>query len=83
MSRFHGNKMSGLLQTVVLQIWQKKIEYIDIHDYPLHDCNQEQSDSPNFSSIVRQCQWPSRSRKIVDIQKFGYRGNVTSHFSSL
>ena len=34
----------------------QKIENIDMHGYPLNDCTQEQSDSPNFSSIVRQCQ---------------------------
>ena len=36
-----------------------------------------------WSSIVRWCKWPSLSRRIVEIQKFGYHGNVTSHFSTL
>ena len=39
--------------------------------------------SPYFSLIVRQYKWPSLSRKIVDMQKFWYHGNVTSHFSHL
>ena len=33
---------------------------------------------PYVSSLVRQCKWPSLSRKIVEIQKFCYHGNVTS-----
>ena len=35
----------------------------------------------SFSSIVRQCKWLSRG--IVEIQKFCFHGNVTSHFSLL
>ena len=54
-----------------------------MYDFPVHDYTQEQNGSPYFSSIVRQCKWPSLSRKIVVIQKFSYRGNLTSHFSSL
>ena len=53
------------------------------NDLPVHDCTQEQNDSSNFSSIVRQRKWPSLSRKIVEIQKFGYHGKVTSHVSFL
>ena len=37
---------------------------------PVQNCTQEQNGSPCFSSIVRQCEWPSLSRKIVKIQKF-------------
>lgn len=39
--------------------------------------------SPYFSSIVRQCKWPSVSRKIIEIRKCSYHGNVTSQVSSL
>ena len=48
-----------------------------------NDCTQEQNDSSSFSFNVRQCKWPSLSRKIVEIQKFGHHGKVTSHVSSL
>ena len=37
----------------------------------------------SFPSIVRQCKWLSVSRKLVEIQKFCFHGNVTSHFSLL
>ena len=33
-----------------------------------------------FSSMDRQCKWPSLSRKIVEVQKFCNHGNVTSYF---
>ena len=69
---------------MVLQIRQKKTKKINMYDFVLvHDCTPEQNGSPCFSSIVRPCKWPSLSRKIVKIQKMGYYGNVTSHFSSL
>ena len=58
----------------------KKNEKIDLYDFPVHDCA---NGSPCFSSIVRQCQWPSLSRKTVEISKFCYHGHMTSHFSSL
>jgi len=43
-SHRHGDsKISGSQQTVVLQIWQeKKNEKIDMYDFPVHDCSQEQ-----------------------------------------
>ena len=53
------------------------------NDFPVHDCTQGQNDSSSFSFNVRQCKWPSLSRKIVEIQKFGHHGKVTSHVSSL
>ena len=63
---------------------KKKREKIDTCHFPVHDCTQEQNVSILcFASIVRQCKWPSRSNKIVEIQKFCNHGNVTSHFSSL
>ena len=46
-------------------------------DFPVHDCAEEQNGNPYFFSIVRQFKWPSLSRRIVEIQKFCYRGNVT------
>ena len=51
-----------------------------MYEFPVHHCTQEQNGSPYFSSIVRQCKWPSSSRKIVEIQKFCYHGNLTSRF---
>ena len=54
-----------------------------MYDFPVQDCTQEQNSSPFFSSIVRQSKWLSLSRKIVEIQKFCYHGNVTSHFFSV
>ena len=47
-------------------------------DFPVYDSAEEQNGNPYFSSIVRQFKWPSLSRKIVEIQKFCYHGNVTS-----
>ena len=52
-----------------------------MHDFPVPDCTQEQNGSPQLSSIVRQCKWPSLSRTIVEIQKFCCHGNLTSRFS--
>ena len=51
-----------------------------MYDSSVHDCTQEQNGNPYFSSIVRQCRWPSLSRKIVETQKVCYHGNLTSHF---
>ena len=51
-----------------------------MYEFPVHDCAQEQNGSPYFSSIVRQCKWPSSSRRIVEIQKLCYHGNLTSRF---
>ena len=65
-------KNPGSQETVVLQIWQKKKR--KKKSYIWLSC------VPNFSSIVRQCKWPFLSRKIVEFQKFCYRGNATSHF---
>ena len=54
-----------------------------MYDFPVYDCTQEQNGSPYFSSIVQHCKWPSLSRRIVGIQKFCHKGNVTSCFSFL
>ena len=35
-----------------------------------------------FLPFARQCKWPFLSRKIVEIQKFFYHGNVKSQFLS-
>ena len=51
-----------------------------MYEFPVHDCTQEQNGSPYFSPIVRRYKWPSFSRKIVEIQKFCYHGNLTSRF---
>ena len=67
MSRCQGSKMSGSEQTVAHGT-KKKNEQVNMNSFPVHDCTQEQNSSPYFSSIVRQCKWPSLSRKIVKIQ---------------
>ena len=36
----------------------------------VHDCAREQNNTPYFTTIIRQCKWPSLSRQIVEIQKF-------------
>ena len=30
----------------------------------------------NLASIVRQCEWPSLPRKVLEIQNFCYHGNL-------
>ena len=79
-SRCHGSEISGSQQAVVLQIWQEKKMIKMTCMTPLHDCTQDQNGSPYFSSIVRQCKWPSLSWKIVEVQEFCFHGNATSHF---
>ena len=54
-----------------------------MYDFSVHDRTRKQIGSPYFSSIVRQCKWPSLSRKIIEIRKCSYHGNVTSQVSSL
>ena len=54
-----------------------------MYDSPVHGCTQEQTVSHTFLPSFDNAKWPSLSRKIVEIQKFGYHGNVTSHFSLL
>ena len=61
------------------KFWKEK-KYLTCMTF-LHDCTQEQKSSPNFSSIVRQLKLPSLSRKVVEIQKFCFHGNVTLPFS--
>ena len=51
--------------------------------FPMHDWIRDQNGVPYFSSIVRQCKWPSLSREIVEIQKICFNGKVKSHFSFL
>ena len=54
-----------------------------MYDFPMHDWTRDQNGVPYFSSIVRQCKWPSLSREIVEIQKICFSGKVKSHFSFL
>ena len=61
----------------------EKNEKINVYDFPVHHCSQEQNGSPYFSSMVWQCEWLSLSRKIVEIKKFCYHGNAISHYSPL
>ena len=76
--------VSGSQQTVVLQIiMTESSKKADMYDFPVHDYTLEQNGSPYFSSVIRQCKWPSLSKKIVVIQNFCYHGSVMSHSSSL
>ena len=63
--------------------WQKRKRKNWHCDFPVHDCTLEENGSPYFSSVVRQCKWPSLSRKNIEIRKFCYDRNVTSHVSAL
>ena len=57
-------------QTVVLA--DKKNEKIDIDDFPVHDCIQEQNGSPSFDNANGRLYIV-----FVDKQKFYCHGNVT------
>ena len=80
---YHGNKISGSQQTVVLQMRHWKKRTVGVYDFPVLDCTQDENGSPFFSSIVRQWKWPSLSRTMVENQKCCYHGNMTSHISFL
>ena len=54
-----------------------------MYDFPMHDWTRDQNGVPYFSSIVRQCKWPSLSREMVEIQKICFSGKVKSHWSFL
>ena len=44
---------------------------VDMYDFPVHDCTQEQNGSPYFSSIVRRYRWPSLYvKETVEIRSF-------------
>ena len=58
------------------QLWILAVKKIDMHDIPVCACNREQYGGPYFSSIVRRCKWSTLSRKIVEIKKFWWQGNV-------
>ena len=86
MSRCHGSKIFGSQQTVVLQIWQKKTEKLTCMTFPCTLALRNKTvASPYFvlPSTGRLIKWPSLLRKTVEILKFCYHGNVTSHFSLL
>ena len=57
---------------------EKSENNADLYDFPKLDCTKTQNGNPYVSSIVRQCKWPSLSRKITVIQKYRYHGNLTS-----
>ena len=48
-----------------------------------HGCHQGQNCSPYFSSIIHECNLPSRNIVTCEIKKFCYHGNMMLHFSSL
>ena len=74
----HGSsKISGSQQTVVSQIYGRRDEKIDMHDFPVHDCTQEQNVSPYFPSVFGQMQM------AVSFEKGCLPWNMISHFSSL
>ena len=60
----------------------EKTKRSDTYDFSVHFSTLGQNGSSHFFSIVRQCKWPSLSRKVVEIHKYCYHGNMTSHFSS-
>ena len=62
--------MSGSQQTLVLQVWQEKKRKNCNNDFPVHDCTQEQNDSPNFFYLSTM-KIAVSSGKIAEIQKFG------------
>ena len=43
------------------------------YEFPVLGCTQEQNGSPYVSSVVREYKLQSRSRNVVEIQKFWYR----------
>ena len=52
MSCCHGSKISGGSEkTMVLQMAEKN-EKINVYDFPVHYCTQEQNSTPYFSSMV-------------------------------
>ena len=80
MSLCHRSKISRSQRSRgPVNMAEKKNEKNGLYDFRVNECTPEQNGSPYFSSIVRQCKWPSLSRKIVEILKFCYRGNVTLH----
>ena len=82
-SRYHGSKISGYQQNVVLQICQKTRKKKWRGWLSCARLHFEQNGSPYVSSTVRQRRWPPLQRKIVEIQKLCFHGDVTSHFSPL
>ena len=58
------------------KLWILAVKKIDMHDIPVCASTQEQYGGPYVSSIVRRCKWSTGSRKIVEIEKFWYQGNV-------
>ena len=75
--RCHGSKTFRSQQTLVLQIWQEKN---DMCEFWGHDCthDQEQNGSPSAfcQSLENENDRQAVSRKIVEIQKFCFHGNV-------
>ena len=65
MSRCHGKILSGSQQlnrgpTNMAEKNKTKKNWHVLLSW--HDCTEEQNGSPYFSSIVRECKWPSLSR---------------------
>ena len=81
MSRCHRNKISRSQRSRgPVNMAEKKNEKNGLYNFGVYECTREQNGSPYFCSIVRQCKWPSLSRKIVEIQKFCYHVNLMSPF---
>ena len=64
-SRYHGSKISGSQQTVVLQIWQKNKNNgeNDMFDFPVHNCTKEQNGSPYLFPSFDNANRPLGQRK--------------------
>ena len=76
-SRCHGNKISESQQTVVLKNGKKRRKKLTCTTFLCMIAPRNKTVAhtflPSFAS----------SRKIVEIQKVWFHGNVTSHFTSL
>ena len=58
-------------------------KHVDFFDYsPVHNSTREQTRSPYFSSIVRQCKWPSLSRKIRELKQVRRERRRKGHLKS-
>ena len=61
-----------------LQVWQKKTKILDMCDFPVHDCTQEQNSSPYYPPS-----FDNTNSRLCQDQKLCHHGNVTSLLFSL
>ena len=81
-SRCHGRKFLDL-NNLWCYKYDRKTTKMACFSFLCMTALRKKKVAPYFPSIVRQCKWPSLSRKIVEMQMFWYHGNLTSHPSSL